>query len=328
MPANLHVAGTIDLASAVQFLPSLAKAAPISTQQGSSPTSAQGSATPPEAKDPPERLTASGQLELDLNLGGTLKSIVPRGSLKLQNASLSGPPLPAPVQALTMEATIDNGMVQLQQLAAQVAGGEIRASGSLPLSLLPKSLRIAAPPSDQPAAFTASVSGLNLGQMLGVGDTVTGTVSLLLEAHAPRLEVSAIDAELRVDELNLRVGTIPVGQRGKSLIAVRGGEALLEQVIITGPDTQLVLAGTAGVTAPYNLDLVVRGKTNAALASAFAQDLKAQGATDLQVTVAGTAAEPQMQGFVVLQGGQFSLSTPQAAGRRRAPDVAPCAILG
>ena len=313
VPANLHVAGTIDLASAVQFLPSLAKAAPISTQQGSSPTSAQGSATPPEAKAPPERLTASGQLELDLNLGGTLKSIVPRGSLKLQNASLSGPPLPAPVQALTMEATIDNGMVQLQQLAAQVAGGEIRASGSLPLSLLPKSLRIAAPPSDQPAAFTASVSGLNLGQMLGVGDTVTGTVSLSLEAHAPRLEVSAIDAELRVDELNLRVGTIPVGQRGKSLIAVRGGEALLEQVIITGPDTQLVLAGTAGVTAPYNLDLVVRGKTNAALASAFAQDLKAQGATDLQVTVAGTAAEPQMQGFVVLQGGQFSLSTPQAA---------------
>ncbi len=335
---DLHLTGTIDLASAVQFLPApaaptgqgSAQSAPSQsageTSQNSGPSSpatsspnpspnagqtSQASATPASGAPPPQRLAATGQLHIDLTLGGTLKNIVPQGSFSMQNASLSGPPLPAPVQGLTLEGKLRNGMVQLQQLEAQVAGGQIRASGNMPLDLLPKSLPLAAPPANQPASFQASVTGLNVGEIGNLGDTVTGTVSLSLQAQAPRLDVDAIDAQLRIDELDLKAGTIPIGQQGQSLITLRNGQASLQHFTITGPDTELALAGTAGLAAPRNLNLQVHGHTNAALAAAFSQGLKAQGATDIQISVAGTMAQPQMQGYIAMQGGQFSLETPQ-----------------
>src|SRR5581483_11354440 len=116
---------------------------------------------------------------------------------------------------------------------------------SVPLSVLPESLPIAAPPIQQPASFNASITGLNVGQIAGMGNTVSGAVSISLQAQAPRLTLSALNAQLRIEELNLTAGTIPIGQEGKSTITVRDGVARVGEFTITGPDTELVLAGTA-----------------------------------------------------------------------------------
>ncbi|MGE0406957.1 MAG: translocation/assembly module TamB domain-containing protein, partial [Candidatus Korobacteraceae bacterium] len=330
-PADLRIVGNVDLASAVAFVPPPAAGEP-STGAGETtpeatqdaPQEVQERVQPPNgqapvesavasADVPPERLTARGQLRIDLRLGGTLRNIVPEGSLNMQDAALAGPSLPAPVEGLTLAATIGDGRVRLEQFTAQVAGGKVQATGVLPLALLPEGLPIASGSSQEGASFSAQIAGLNPAAIAGMNEAVKGTVSISLEARAPNLDINSLDAQLRLDDFRLDIGGIPIGQQGNSLIIARNGLLRLEQLIITGPQTEMVLAGTAGMVVPRELNLQVHGRTNAALAAIFVSDLKIQGVTEVQAEVLGTVAEPQMQGFISMQDGQLALAEPGIA---------------
>src|SRR5581483_8246921 len=249
--SNLRITGRFDLASLMRF---------------ANPAVQQAAQVPPEPGMPPETLIARGQLNLDLILRGTLKNIAPEGSLTLRDGFLHGSQLQTPVQALSLDAHIRNGIVQLRQFSARWAGANLRASGQLPLALLPAGLPIAAPKATGPASFSLDLAGLNPSAIRGVPKKVSGRISLHLEARAPALRLDAVRGQLRFDDLQLDAGGIPIAQSGRSFITVADGLARVEHFVITGPQTQLELAGTALLAGARALNLQLRGHTDAGLA--------------------------------------------------------------
>ncbi len=294
-PANLRITGRLDLASLMRF---------------ANPAAQQAAQVPPEPGVPPETLIARGQLNLDLILRGTLKNIAPEGSLTLRDGFMHGPQLQTPVQALSLDAHIRNGIVQLQQFSARWAGANLRASGQLPLALLPAGLPIAAPKATGPASFNLDLAGLNPGAIQGVPRKVSGRISLHLEARAPALRLEAVEGQLRFDDLQVDAGGIPIAQSGKSFVTVANGLARVERFVITGPQTQLELAGTASLAGARALNLQLRGHTDAGLATALIEGIQIRGATEIQAAVGGTARQPNVQGFVAMRGGQLAMETP------------------
>jgi outer membrane protein assembly factor BamA/autotransporter translocation and assembly factor TamB len=282
-PANMRLAGTLDLASLKQFVSSLAAA------------------------------QAGGVVSLNLWLRGSLTALEPQGTISLRNGLLRTAAMPAPVQAANFDAQIGNGVIALRELSARFASGTLRANGSIPLALLPASLPIAVPPTAAPARFTADFTGLNLASVPKIPSDMKGLVSVHLEAQAPRPQLNALSALLRFDQLQLSVSGVPINQQGAATVVVQNGVARVQQFRLAGPDTALELAGTADLSPPHALNLALRGNTNAALASVFTSAIKMTGPTQIQLALTGTMQAPQAQGFVAMQNGAVAMENPNVA---------------
>lgn len=278
--ASMHVNGTLDLQAARDLVPQL------------------------------KSLRARGQVQLDMTVSGSLTKLIPDGTITLQNGSFSGPKLPSPVRNLNVNLQLHNGVAELQQAQADFAGGTIRASGSLPLGLLPAKLPIYTPPVTNPAQFSFAVSGLQLEKLPSIPGGATGKISFRLDARAAKLALADLTAQLRFDDLNVSLHGTPIQQEGNSIIRIENGQATVQHFHLKGPDTEINVEGTSGLTASAPIHLNVHMKTNAALASSFVSGAKITGNTEAEVTVNGTLASPDLQGYVTVQDGQFAITDP------------------
>ena len=92
---------------------------------------------------------------------------------------------------------------------------------------------------------------------------------------------------------------------------MENGTARVGEFELTGPQTDLRLAGTVGLTGQQPLDLKLDGNLDASIAGAFTQAIRARGATEAHVAVTGTVKNPQAQGSVQLADAQISMQEPR-----------------
>src|SRR5207249_1001669 len=95
-------------------------------------------------------------------------------------------------------------------------------------------------------------------------------------------------------------------------ILIANGTARVEQFELTGPATDIRLAGTVGLTGARPLDLRLDGNLDASIAGAFTDAIRARGAAETHAVVTGTIENPQAQGYVQLADAQLSLRNPRA----------------
>ena len=242
---------------------------------------------------PEQKITAQGTATIDGTIRGTLKRIDPTLSIALNNGYIHSASITPPISALTLQAQVRDGALELQTASASIGPASVSASGTVPFALLPADLPFELPRRQGPAQFTAELRDLDLSTIPAVPSKVDGVVSARIEASAPRPELEAVTGKLTLPQLRIQYGTVTLEQQGTTEIALANGVARVQNFALTGPSTDLRATGTAGLTGARPLDLRVDGKTDLALMAAFTNDMRAEGDAQLHVAVSGTATQPQ-----------------------------------
>ena len=216
-------------------------------------------------------VVAKGLATIDGTIRGNLKRIDPNIAVTLTDGYFLPAGQKQPVTNANLQALVQNGALELQTAAAQMGVANVSASGTVPFGLLPATLPVELPRRQGPAQFTAELKALNLADLGNLPDNVGGTVSARLEATATRPEIEAVEARLTFPDLKVNVGSYALAQTGTSEIAISNGVARVTQFALTGPSTDIKIAGTAGLTGDSPLDLRMDGDFDAAIATVFTE---------------------------------------------------------
>ncbi len=258
-----------------------------------------------------ESSQASGMVNADVHVYGSLKQPLPEGAVTLRDGFFHPPSLPSPFQNVQAGLLLQRNLVELQQVTGQWAGASIAAQGAIPWSLILPAMG-GGSGANTAARMEASMTGLQIGT-LAKNQQAKGSVSLHLQARAPRLEIGAVTGNLEFDELNVHVGGIEIGQQGKSAFSLADGVARIERFELAGPETIVSAAGTAGLSGEKPLDVTLNVNTDLALLSAFVETARLAGRTVIQVRARGTIANPDIRGLAAVQDGQLAMDRPSIA---------------
>lgn len=260
----------------------------------------------PEEKRP----RAVGRLEVAGNIRGTLQRLDPALNVGLENASIDDKRLRSPVTGLTIQAQLRGAILELQNLSAQWAGATLKGKGRLPLAWLPVKLPAVLPAQREPVAMALELDGLKLQSISGVPETVQGTVSLQVQAEAAQPTLDAVRATLTIPVLELTAAELSFREKEPGKITLENGVARIATFALEGPATDVRAEGTANFHSPHSLDVKLTVKSKAGVLSAFVPSVSAQGPVELNVSVKGTPANPQVTGYFQTQNARAALLSP------------------
>ena len=92
---------------------------------------------------------------------------------------------------------------------------------------------------------------------------------------------------------------------------MNNGTAEIRSFHLKGPDTNIDLTGTAGLTGVRALNLKLDAKANASLASLFTEAVRARGPLEVRAAVTGAIDAPKANGFAQLTDAQLSVEEPK-----------------
>ncbi len=258
-----------------------------------------------------EKVFASGLLDIDLSLQGTLERLTPAAKISLSDGFFYDPTLIMPFTHVGFAMKLENGTLVLGQATGQWALGTIQASGELPLSLLPGTLPFPLEGKSGPARFSLSARELQLDSIRTVPRDVAGSVSVRVDGHAPRLELPALSADVVFDALRFRVAEYAVNQSEPSRISLRDGWARIDQFQLAGPTTQIQASGQANLAQPQTVDLKLNASLDAGVFTFMSEDIKAGGQTQIQLGIQGGLDSPEFSGSLQTREGEFSIKSPR-----------------
>lgn len=256
-------------------------------------------------EEPP--VAARGTVHLDGSVRGSLRRPAPAAVVRMEGGEIAAPDVEPPLSNVGFEVELKDGAVTLHRASAEWAKGKIEAQGRLPLGLLPGELPewIAAAQGD--ATINLSVRGLQLAEVKGAPEDISGTVSVSAEARASALELQAVTARATVDELRVDLDRFHLEQRAPGVITLREGTVQVERFELQGPETRLQIGGTLGLEDPRPVDLRAVGTLDAAILSLFAEGVRAEGPTRVGLAVTGSAEHPVVSGSLELSKGQVAV---------------------
>jgi len=261
---------------------------------------------------PAESVQVQGELVLTGNIRGNFKSIDPDVTVSITGGSINASSLPAPLLGLNLMGKLKDGRIILEQLTAEWASAKITAKGEAPFALLPD-LPIEIPRPAGPAQASAEIQALRLSALTQPPQNADGTISVKVEAEASRPQIDLVQARVTFPDLKLNVAGYSLEQVGTSTIEVRNGVAAVQQFQLTGPQTNVHLAGTADLREPGPIDAKLDGTTDAAVLAFFSNAIRATGETKFSIAAAGTLRQPTLTGFVEMQNGQAQIQDPRIA---------------
>ncbi len=285
-PGSITIDGNIDLRSAVSFVPS------------------------------PQKVEATGTLQVQGVISGTLQTIDPRITATLANGTIALPDLGIPpFYNVNLALSVENGVAVLQRASADWGPAIVQAAATVPLGLLPPNLpfKIAGGQQGQ-ASFQVEANNV---QMLAFGrlpEDLSGVASVHVDGTASKLTIEGINAKATFSELSAKYRGFELAQANPATVLLFNGVVQIEPLQIKGPQTNLNLAGSVSLAGnAQKLDVRLTGETNAGILSFFVDDIKASGPMQLQVVAAGSLQSPNLSGFVELNRGLIALDNPRLA---------------
>gem|GEM_PF-977170 len=253
---------------------------------------------------------ACGTLTVNAAVSGSVLAPMPEGNIRLANGCLRLPDKAPEITNAALDASLENGAITIDSLAADWAGGHVQARGTVPMGMIPLSLPVRIPMQQGAAELALDVTGLNLKDLPGVPPEIAGVVSVHVDARAPHPGINAIEAEATFSKLQLEISGAPFRQAKPSAVKIANGTARFMQLALIGPETTLEVSGTAGIAPPFPLDIRVDGRADAALAALATEAVRARGPIKLKLAIAGTASQPKLDGTAQLSGVQMAVPSP------------------
>ena len=261
-------------------------------------------------------LSAKGNINARATLRGGLDKPEPRLTVSLSEAEIALPALGQPITGVQLEAETRDQMIMLNKLTAQWVGATMSANASLPLGLLSETLRTDPRSTLPPARFEFNVGGLNPGSIQGAPENLSGMIQLHAEGEAPSLELEALSAQARFDELRFSMGELDFRQGSPSSISLKEGLATIENFELREGETRITASGTTRLGETTTLDVRVAGTTDASLFSSLTDVFRATGPTEFELTAKGALPEPEIIGSLQLKNGRIVADAPPLQGER------------
>ncbi|MEW5974226.1 MAG: translocation/assembly module TamB domain-containing protein [Acidobacteriota bacterium] len=258
-----------------------------------------------------DKVFASGLLDLDLSLQGSLSRAIPKASVSFKEGFFYDPALIMPFTDVGFSARLEDGSVILDQATGQWALGTLHASGEVPVNLMPVTLPFQMEGKPGPARFSMSAQGLQADSIRTLPRDVAGTISVRIDGQASKFELPSLSADAVFDELRFQVAEYAVSQSAPSKISLQDGQLRIDQFRLTGPTTQIEAAGQAHLGEPSAIDLRVNASLDAGVLTFMSEDLRAGGRTDIRLEIEGDLESPEFSGFLQTRDAEFNVKSPR-----------------
>ncbi|MEO8737652.1 MAG: translocation/assembly module TamB domain-containing protein, partial [Edaphobacter sp.] len=231
-----------------------------------------------------------GVLSVVADANGTLKEPGLKANLKLANVTVKGQPVgEAVVEAHTQ------GNAMLFTANSTLAGAKLSATGQVQLA------------GNYETQAKLTMTGLDIGKplaMFGSGtlkaqSAIDGVVTVSGSLKTPK----SLSGTAEFNPVDVKLQGIELKAAEPLRASLRNGTATVEQVHITGQDTDLRMSGTAqlfGATDPKGgtLNMKGNGSVSMALLHNFRPDLNSSGKVEFTVAAGGQVKKPALTGKV------------------------------
>ncbi|HSW40456.1 MAG TPA: hypothetical protein VLL97_13285, partial [Acidobacteriota bacterium] len=259
----------------------------------------------------PEEYTLEGNLNLDFSFSGHAHYFESAGAIELNDGSLTMEKLPVPVTDLALKAGVRDGSLIIEKAGATWGEGKISLTGEYPFGMLPDDLPLHFQRKDGPAYLVLELTNIMPEQTGMLPPDVTGIVSLVAAGQTYEMDLRGLSGQVVFRDLSLRMDNIDFRQKEPSLIEVHDGIASLLQLAITGPRTNILARGFAGLYPGAPLDFRVEGDLHSGILTAGIQDVSAAGTLKVGVNVSGSLNDPVLTGYAETNDGMISLRNPR-----------------
>jgi translocation and assembly module TamB len=141
-------------------------------------------------------------------------------------------------------------------------------------------------------------------QSVSARSRIGGTLDLAGPAKDPKL----FSGDAEVSEFGVTLQGVTLTSQGPLRASLQDGILHVTQAHITGQDTNMVIAGSAGLMGDRDLNVSASGSVNMKLAQTFDPDITSSGHVDFNVAAAGTLTRPSFTGQVQLTKVNIALS--------------------
>ena len=231
-----------------------------------------------------------GVVSVVADANGTIKEPGLKANLKLTGATYEG----QGVGDAVAEAHSDGSTVYFT-VNSTLVGAKVDAVGQARLM------------ADYPLQAKVTVAGLDIGRPLAMFGPGTVKAQSLIDGEAtvngPLKTPKELSGEATFSQVDVKLQGIELKAAEPLRIGLRNGVATLEQVHITGQDTDMRASGTAellGVTDPKGgkLDVNATGSVSMTLLHTFDSDILASGKMDFTIAAGGRVTNPALTGKV------------------------------
>ncbi len=219
---------------------------------------------------------------------GTLTQPGLKANLKIAKATYQGQGIGDAV----IEAHSDASTVYFTANSTLV-GAQVNATGQVGLT------------GDYPVQAKLTIAGLDVGKpmaMFGPGQVkAESQIDGVATVNGPLKTPKALNGEAQFSQVDVKLQGIELRAADPLRVGLRDGVATLEQVHITGPDTDMRASGTAQVFGSGDpkggkLDVKATGNVSLTLLRSFDPDLISSGKVEFTVAAGGRLMKPELTG--------------------------------
>ena len=231
-----------------------------------------------------------GVVSVVADANGTVKQPGLKANLKLAGATYKG----QGVGDAVAEAHSDGSTVYFT-VNSTLVGAKVDATGQAGLT------------GDYPLQAKVTLAGLDIGKPIAMFGSANMKAESLIDGVAtvsgPLKTAKELSGEAAFSQVDVKLQGIELKAAEPLKIGLRDGVATLEQVHITGQDTDMRASGTAqvlGVTDPKGgkLDVNATGSVSMTLLHTFDSDIISSGKVEFTVAAGGRVTNPALTGKV------------------------------
>ena len=234
--------------------------------------------------------SADATLTLNADANGTLEQPGLKASLKLDNVLLEGKMLGAVTANLHSESDM-----LFYTAHSTVTGAPFDASGQTRLT------------GDYQTQAKITFTGLDIGKPLDMFSTsgvkAQSSIGGVVTLSGPLKTPEALTGSAELSGVDVKLQGVELTSAGPLRFSLKNGIATLDQVHITGQDTDMQASGTVqvfGATGANGgkLDLKANGSISVALAHTFDPDLFSSGKVEFTIAAGGAVKKPSLTGRI------------------------------
>ncbi len=240
-----------------------------------------------------QNANADGTVSLVLDADGTATEPNLKAHVGLTNLTVQG----KAVGELAVDAH-STGSTVFYTAQSTLVGARVQANGQTALV------------GDYQTKAQVTLRGLDVGKPLALfgSSTLKGTsnISGTIDVSGPAKTPTLLAGTASFDNFDVKLNGYEIKAAEALRASLRNGVATLEQVHITGQDTDLRASGTAQVFGSTNpkggaLDVKASGSVSPALAHSFDPDILGSGKVSFTVAAGGTVKAPALTGKVLFE---------------------------
>jgi translocation and assembly module TamB len=233
---------------------------------------------------------ADGTLTVVADANGTMEQPGLKASVKVAGVTVGGKAIGSVAAEMHSE-----GDTLLYTSTSNLVGAKIDGSGETQLT------------GDYETQAKATFAGFDIGTALEIFSpgTVTAQSSFggVVSVSGPLKRPMALSGTAELNDFDVKLQGVELKSAGPLRLGLKNGLATLDQVHITGQDTDLTASGTVevfGATGANGgkLDVKANGSVSVALAHTFDPDILSSGKVEFTIAAGGETRKPSLTGQV------------------------------